>query len=61
VLLEQLLEEQQAPPSPDLADLTGALSLLETVAADGRKWLEQTRIRRGYKPLDTEPDFPATA
>ncbi|MFB9833470.1 hypothetical protein [Actinoallomurus acaciae] len=61
VLLEQLLEEQQSPPSPDLADLTGALSLLEMVAADGRKWLEQTRVRRGYKPLDTEPDIPASA
>jgi hypothetical protein len=61
VLLEQLLEEQGSPPIPDLTDLTGALNLLETVAADGREWLEQMRIRRGYKPLDHEPDLPITA
>jgi hypothetical protein len=59
-LLEQPPEEDDSLAAPDLSDLTGALSLLEAVAADGRKWIEQARIRHGHKPLQDEPDGPAT-
>lgn len=59
-LLEQPPEQDESLPAPDLSDLTGALSLLEAVAADGRKWIEQARIRHGHKPLHDEPDHPAT-
>lgn len=59
-LLERLPDDEDSRSTPDLADLTGALSLLEAVAADGRKWIEQARIRHGHRPLLDEPDAPAT-
>ncbi|MDN3351701.1 hypothetical protein [Actinomadura sp. DC4] len=59
-LLPQRPGDDEPRATPDLADLTGALSLLEAVAADGRKWIEQARIRHGYKPVgdEYEPDSP---
>jgi hypothetical protein len=59
-VLEQLLDEPDVP-RPDLADLAGALSLLEIVAANGVTWLEQVQSRRDLQPLDHEPDLSATA
>jgi len=50
-LLERLPDGEEPRSTPDLSDLTGALSLLEAVAADGRKWIEQARIRHGHRPL----------
>jgi hypothetical protein len=59
-VLQQFLDDPDAS-LPDLTDLTGALSLLEIVAANGRQWLEQVRIRRGYQRLDHGPGLPVTA
>jgi hypothetical protein len=59
-LLERLPDGEEPRSTPDLSDLTGALSLLEAVAADGRKWIEQARIRHGHRPLRDDPDSPAT-
>lgn len=57
-LLQRMPGDEEPQSTPDLADLTGALSLLEAVAADGTKWIEQARIRHGYKPVGDEPGFP---
>ncbi len=57
-LLERIEDDPDSLESPvaDIADVTGAMGILEAVAADGREWITKARARRRRRMRQQEPD-----